>query len=186
MTCAKRNLSSYALSHNINIAPTPTVAPRRYIARHTVNQHATSGRLKNAHAYALWLSCVPGGGKNESADTYTCERYAWTPTGKAEVTVPDLHGWTYRFAPSSYVHSLDEEGRMWGIPHERFEGLKDSNGRTIPINPRYQVYNSFTYFHSLCGSHIGRDEADRLTHAGDRVRSRNESTSWCWAVDPRG
>jgi len=43
----------------------------------------------------------------------------------------------------------DEQGQVFGIPHEKFEDLVDSRGAKLDVGRRYPVYNSFIDFHAF-------------------------------------
>lgn len=65
-----------------------------------------------------------------------------------ETTVPSLRGWTYVFKQTPT--GFDERGQVFGIAHSKFENLVDSNGKSIPLQNAYLIYNTFIDFHAFC------------------------------------
>lgn len=158
------------INSEFNLAPPRSLKEQYFVGQHRVNQHAVGGKLLNAHSYELDITCKPGNQDLGKPDTYTCSRFVFKPYTKSKVTIPSLENWYYSFDPSSFENDgLDSDGIMWGLPHEMFEGMKDSSGKEISIDPQYQVYSAFTYFHSFCGSNIVSNEASRLKKIGDRT-----------------
>ncbi len=65
----------------------------------------------------------------------------------AEVSIPSLTNWKYYF--SLTATNKDEKGQVFGIDHSKFEKLNDENGKLIPVENTYHVYNAFIDFHSM-------------------------------------
>ena len=162
--------AEYWCNATYDLAPARETAEQFFISQHTVNQYAPGGRLIGQNSYELDIFCTPAEAETSGPDMYTCSRFAWDPHGKPQVTIPSLAGWSYPFEPSSFENNgLDAQGLMWGLPHAKFEGMKDNAGKAVPIDPQYQVYSAFTYFHSFCGSSVVVNEAHRLRKIGDRT-----------------
>jgi hypothetical protein len=68
---------------------------------------------------------------------------------------------------------LDEKGQVFGIPHAKFENLRDSNGQVIDSEKAYMIYNSFIDFHSFCDALAGRTYSGKgiqdLTQIGQKI-----------------
>jgi hypothetical protein len=46
----------------------------------------------------------------------------------------------------------------------------DSLGNRISLDPQYQIYSLFSYFHSFCGSNVVIDASSKLRRIGDCVK----------------
>lgn len=140
-----------------------------YIGQYEVSMHASNGRLKRVDNYKLHLMVEPGDRSAGEADKYTCVRFSVQMNGGPEVTIPSLAGWTYDFSMEMFTdEGVDAQGLMWGIPHEKFEGLRDSAGENVSIEAQYQVYSAFTYFHSWCNG-LGEKDVQDLKKVGDKT-----------------
>jgi len=164
------NSDSNWAESEFELAPPRLTDTQYFVAQNTVNQHATGGRLLNAHSYELNIMCKPGNASSRTPDTYTCSRFTWIPTGKAKVTIPTLADWSYSFDPTSFKNGFDSQGLAWGLPHSKFDGMKDNLGNGISLDPQYQIYSLFNYFHSFCGSNVVIDVAPKLKRIGDYTK----------------
>ena len=85
------------------------------------------------------------------------------------VTIPALRLWNYEFDQMS---GLDGKGPVFGVPHNRFEGIKDSRGNELSPDIRYAIYNNFIDFHALNDGFsrpmFGRG-IEQLKLVGDRI-----------------
>lgn len=171
MTRIAPTLCSLANSGILDAGRADVPRTLRFVHRHEVVQHAADGSVKNVAAYRLLMECSSIDVSSVGGETYTCRRMGWKPQGGPESRLPSLEGWTYRLdrAACDARTGLDGEGRAWGLPHERFEGLLDEAGRPVPLDPAYQVYSAFTYFHSFCGPHFASGEGAALKMVGDAV-----------------
>ncbi len=82
----------------------------------------------------------------EDGDEYTCERFTVQQGEASEAEIPSLANWTYIFNQPG----IDAEGQVFGIDHSKFENLVDSEGKVLPTDKAYHVYNAFIDFHSFC------------------------------------
>ncbi|MBN2287364.1 MAG: hypothetical protein JXI43_13015, partial [Tissierellales bacterium] len=64
-----------------------------------------------------------------------------------DFTIPVLKDWSYNF--KKLETGMDEAGQVLGIEHSKFEKLIDSNGKAIPPDKSYHVYNAFIDFHGM-------------------------------------
>jgi hypothetical protein len=125
------------------------------------------GRRANTDVLRLGLRCAPG----KDADQYTCTRFTVQFGDGPEVAVPAVENWTYSFKGTAT--GIDEKGQVFGIDHAKFEKLVDANGRPLPPDKAYFVYNAFIDFHAFCNVFAepvpgGRGIQD-LKHIGDKI-----------------
>jgi len=132
--------------------------------------YALDGTRLGTDTMRIHLKCVPASVSGREADRYTCADFAIEFAGAPEVAVPALRNWTYDFGPMG----IDEKGQVFGIDHAKFENLTDANGRPIPADKSYHVYNAFIDFHGFCNAFAcpmpgeGKGIED-LKHIGDRI-----------------
>ncbi len=124
------------------------------------------GKREPWDVYRFDLRCVPG----TAGDEYTCLRFTVQSGNTKEVSIPFLTNWKYIFKLTP--NGKDEKGQLFGIDHSCFEKLTDSNGRAIPIEKSFHVYNAFIDFHSM---NVFADKTDSgkgvqdLVSIGDRI-----------------
>jgi hypothetical protein len=141
--------------------------PQTYDMETTVLTYALDGRRVNKDVLRLQLKCAPG----EDADLYTCTRFTVQFGTAREVEVPAMAGWSYPFKHTDT--GMDEKGQVFGIDHAKFEKLVDADGKPLPVDKRYFVYNSFIDFHGFCNVFAepvtgGRGIQD-LKRIGDKI-----------------
>lgn len=105
-----------------------------------------AGTRVGTDVFSLRLSCIPAAIAGEEGDRYTCLSFTIAPEGGPEVSIPALENWTYVFKEEG----IDEKGQVFGIDHAMFEGLVDSDGKALPADKAYHVYNAFIDFHAFC------------------------------------
>ena len=107
--------------------------------------YAPDGKRQDSTTFILYLRCDPA--KNPAdVDVYTCLKYVIRKSEMDTVSIPSLAGWHYPFNPEP---SNSPTRTVLGIPHEPFEKLNDSKGKTLSIENSYFVYNSFVDFHTM-------------------------------------
>lgn len=104
------------------------------------------GTRVDTDIFRLRLMYVPAAIAGEGGDRYTCLRFTITQEGAQEASIPALENWTYVFDGEG----IDEKGQVFGIDHAKFDGFVDSNGRALPTDKAYHVYNAFIDFHAFC------------------------------------
>ncbi|NOT93896.1 hypothetical protein [Ferruginibacter sp.] len=134
------------LKATYNLVPQHSKDTQYYEMRTKLNKHASDGKIKDTEIYHLYLRCVPSNNPLQ-ADEYTCLKFGVQINGTAEVTIPSLTNWKYYF--SIGVSNQENKELVFGIDHKKFEQLKDENGKDLPVENTYHVYNAFIDFHSM-------------------------------------
>lgn len=148
-------------SKKYNFSGKRSEKPQYFIVEFEVFSHASNGKRKNIDIYKLYIT--------READKYICKKLSFKHNDNHEVSVPSLAGWSYYFdAKSLDKEGVDDKGQMLGIPHSKFENLKDSADKKLGIEAQYQVYSAFTYFHSWCNM-IAEKYTNDLKRIGDSV-----------------
>jgi hypothetical protein len=117
--------------------------------------YAPDGKRVSADIYRLRLKCVPAKLAGKDGDEYTCVRFTVQQGNAAAAAIPALENWTYLFKRAE----TDEKGQVFGIDHGKFENLVDGNGKVLPVDKAYHVYNAFIDFHSFCNVFAERASA---------------------------
>jgi len=102
---------------------------------------AFDGKRTGTETYRFNLRFVPAALSGKNLDECTCQEFSLQLNASAIVTIPALKLWTYQL--------FSRTDLMFGIPHDRFEGLTDSLGNKIAPDIRYAIYNNFIDFHAL-------------------------------------
>ena len=158
--------SSPELSKTFDLGVKRTPTPQFFVMVSKLMVYARDGKRTGTDVYRLRLKSNPAqAGKD--GDEYACARFTWQPQGGAEAVIPALTDWRYIFKAAG------EKGQMFGIDPRKFEGLADSNGKPLPADKGYHVYNAFIDFHSFCnvfadGAAPGRGIQD-LKKLGDKI-----------------
>jgi len=133
--------------------------------------YALNGTRTGQNSYRLHLKFVPAKSSRTSGDEYVCSDFAIVTGDSLEVTVPSLKDWSYVFKRTPT--GLDEKGQVFGIEHDTFENLVDSNGKPIPQQVAYFVYNTFIDFHTFCNEFaektLSGNGIQDLTRIGQKI-----------------
>jgi hypothetical protein len=144
-----------------------TEGTQYFIVTFEVFGHRSNGKPRNIDNYKLYIK--------REGDQYTCKKILFNRNDKPVESVPSLAGWSYNFdANSLNEEELDDQGQMLGIPHSKFENLKDSAGKKLSIEAQYQVYSAFSYFHSWCNM-IAEKYTKDLKKIGDSIKNDQSS-----------
>ncbi len=136
------------LPKTFNLAGERTPVIQKYKMESKLINYAQDGSRKSTDIFRLRLKWVPAAIAGTAGDVFTCEQFTVQLGDSPAVTIPALDHWSYILKlPAS---GLDEKGQVFGIDHQRFEQLADSQGSGIPPDKVYHVYNAFVDFHSLC------------------------------------
>jgi hypothetical protein len=142
-----------------------------FIMESKLINYALDGKRVGTDVFRLRLKCVPAKLAGTEGDQWTCTRFTVQLHNEPEVEIPALKNWTYVFKiPPTGV---DDKGQTLGIDHARFENLVDAEGKAIPIDKTYHVYNAFIDFHSFCDIFAERIEGGKgvqdLKSIGQRI-----------------
>ncbi len=105
-----------------------------------------NGKRTDTETYFLTLRCIPAASLRKKLDQYTCGGFCLRLNSDDVVTIPALRLWDYEFDPMS---GADGKGPVFGVPHNKFEGIIDSRGNELSPDIRYAIYNNFIDFHAL-------------------------------------
>ncbi len=124
----------------IDLAGPRLARTRYYRFESQVVQIGFDGKRTGVQTFVLKLKCEPG-------DKFTCRSLTVQANSEKPASIPALAGWTYVFQVTPT--GADAEGQVLGIPHAKFEGLVDDQGRKIAPAVSYLIYNNFIDFHSF-------------------------------------
>jgi hypothetical protein len=111
--------------------------------------HSSKGVLKSTDVYRELLKVEPGDRSAGEADRFTCKKFSLKRGEATEVSVPSLEGFSYDVNKDLLdANGIDQNGELYSVPEETFEGLVDDSGAKLPFEVGYQVYSAFYYYHS--------------------------------------
>lgn len=140
-----------------------------YKMESTLQKHALDGTIQGTDIYRVYLRCVPSANALKE-DEYTCLRFTLQVNGAAEIAVPSLTNWKYYF--SLNTSSANKKSYLFGIDHAKFENLTDENGKPLPLENTFHVYNAFIDFHTMSVFYekTPKDSGiQNLQHIGDKI-----------------
>jgi hypothetical protein len=120
---------------------------RYYIQRTDLVYLGFDGKRTGTASFTVKLKIVPAALSGKAGDECTLREVVMRSGEGEPETIPELAGWSYIFRKSA--GGIDEAGQVFGIPHDKFLGLKTSRGRTLPAVEGYFIYNSFIDFHAF-------------------------------------
>ncbi|MBN2092808.1 hypothetical protein JW964_24520 [candidate division KSB1 bacterium] len=118
-----------------------------YISETHLIQYKLDGTRTGTSIFKLFLKWTPAKLAGEKDDVFTCFKFIIKSDTLPETTIPVLNNWTYIYQSDSTGY--DEKGQMFGIPHDKFENLMDSQGKSLQQDKNYMIYNTFIDFHSF-------------------------------------
>lgn len=136
---------STLLKQEFNLAGDRSQAIQFYVMRSECINYALNGNRLSKEIYKIYLRWVPAKIAEQANDEMTCIKFAVQLGNAPEVTIPVLANWSY-----SLNKGIDEKNQVFGIEHDKFENLKDSNGNLVPSDKAYYIYNAFIDFHAFC------------------------------------
>ncbi|MGD9346183.1 MAG: hypothetical protein PVH84_09995, partial [Candidatus Aminicenantes bacterium] len=141
---------------------------RYYLMETRIVKYELDGKRTGVDTYRLRLEYVPASISGKGQDEYICRQFTVQQGTETEVSIPALVGWSYVFR-----RDYDDEGRVFGIDHDRFENLETSKGEALMPDMAYFVYNTFIDFHAFCNSFAERTEEGKgiqdLKKIGDKI-----------------
>lgn len=164
---SSKGITSY-LQQEFELAGERSPERRYYLMETKLMKYALDGKRTGVDTFRLKLEYVPARIAGKDQDEYICRQFTVQQGTESAASVPALSGWSYVF-----VEGYDEEGRVFGIDHERFENLKTSEGRALPPDMAYFVYNTFIDFHGFCNAFAERTDEGKgiqdLKKIGDKI-----------------
>jgi hypothetical protein len=157
------------LKQEFNLVPPHSKDIQYFDMVSKLQQHAPDGTPLGWDVYHLSLRCVPSADPSVG-DEYTCLKFSVKMHDSAEVLIPSLTNWKYRFKLTA--SAKDSQGQVFGIDHSKFENITDENGKRLPIANTYAVYNAFIDFHSMsvfADRSAAGNGAQNLHRIGDKV-----------------
>jgi len=106
---------------------------------------APDGKRSRVDTLRLLLETIPARLSGKNGDEIICRNFEVQIGTGSPAFILALEGWSYIFKTG-----VDEQGQVFGIDHERFENLKTGDGRSLPPETAYFVYNTFIDFHGFC------------------------------------
>jgi len=157
------------LSQEYNLVPQHSKDTQYYEMESKLQKHALDGTSQGWDVYRLYLRCAPSSNAS-SEDEYTCLKFTVQTNNSAEVSIPSLINFKYLFSLSA--NTDDKKGGMFGIDHSKFEKLTDENGKMLPLENTYHVYNAFVDFHTMsvfAEKTPTGNGVQNLKHIGDKI-----------------
>ena len=145
-TAAQNSDADRALNKTYDLSRPHSKSPQQFVMQSRLVQLGLDGSRKDSTIYTLYIKCVPGKSEN-AGDEYTCTRFTVRTNDAAEVSIPSLNNWSYVYNKNK--DEKDDKGQVFGIDHAKFEAIKDSTGKALPVEKMYHVYNAFIDFHAL-------------------------------------
>lgn len=134
------------LLQNFNLAVKHSNAEQTWKMETRVIYYSLNGERTGEDVYRLYLKCNPSNADSQKGDKYTCIKYTLQYNNGSEVEIPSLKNWSYIFDTSPNGQGIE----MFGINHSKFDNLIDANGKSLPPDKNYLIYNSFIDFHAMC------------------------------------
>jgi len=127
------------------------------------------GKRTGIETYIMKLRCTPKAISGKSGDEYTCGGLELRNNDDPPVSIPSFMGWTYVLQMPS--PGKNENEPLLGIPHEKFEDIKDSRGNKLDS---YRVYANFVDFHAPLNDFFPRSIAwgkgiQDIKRIGDKI-----------------
>ena len=157
------------LRQEYNLVPQHSKDTQYYEMESILQKHAPDGTPQGWDVYRLYLRCVPSADSSRG-DEYTCLKFTVQINDSAEMLIPSLTNWKYFF--SLTANGDDKKGEVFGIDHSKFEKLTDENGKLLPFENTFHVYNAFIDFHTMsvfAEKTTTGNGVQNLKHIGDKI-----------------
>lgn len=136
------------LQQEFNLGIKHSAEPQYWKMESKMITYAMNGERTGEDIFRLYIKCSPAKDGDTKGDEYTCTKFTAQLGNNPEVEIPSLKDWSYFF--NGTHKEKDGKEIVLGIDHAKFENLTDANGKPIPIDKTYHVYNAFIDFHSVC------------------------------------
>ncbi len=164
---SSQGITSY-LQQEFDLAGERTPESRYYLMETKLMKYALDGTRTGSDSLRLKLEYVPARISGKDQDEYVCRQFMVQRGTESAFSIPALTDWSY-----VYVEGYDEEGRVFGINHDMFEDLKTSDGKALPPDIAYFIYNTFIDFHGFCNALAERTDEGKgiqdLKKIGDKI-----------------
>ena len=153
-----------------NLVPQHSRDTQYFEMESQLQKHALDGTILGTDIYRLLLRCIPSFNASKG-DEYTCLKFTVQINNSTAISIPSLTGWKYLFSLEPNTGD-STKAHLFGIDHRKFENLTDQNGKNLPIENTYHVYNAFIDFHtmSVFAEKTAKDSgAQHLTYVGDKI-----------------
>jgi hypothetical protein len=164
---SSKGITSY-LQQEFELSGERSPESRYYFMETKIVKYALDGKRMGVDTLRLNLEYAPARISGKDRDEYICRQFTTQQGTEPEASIPALTGWSYVF-----VQGYDEEGRVFGINHERFENLETNEGKALPPDMAYFVYNTFIDFHGFCNAFAERTDEGKgiqdLKKIGDKI-----------------
>jgi hypothetical protein len=168
--CAQQSSDAKKLlTREYNLVPQHSKDTQYYQMESKLEKHALDGTPQGWDVYRLYLRCIPSGDSSRG-DEYTCLKFTVQINKAAEISIPSLTNWKYFF--SLTANRDDKKGEVFGIDHSKFEKLTDENGKMLPFENTFHVYNAFVDFHTMsvfAEKTPTGNGVQNLKHIGDKI-----------------
>jgi hypothetical protein len=156
------------LQQEFDLAKERSPEKQYYSVETKLVHYSLDGKRSRVDTFQLQLETIPGSLSGKNGDEYICRKFTVQRGNESLASIPSLEGWSY-----IYEFGLDEQGRVFGIDHDRFEGLKNEKGKPFPPDTSYFIYNTFIDFHGFCDVFANRIEGGKgiqdLRTIGDKI-----------------
>ena len=153
-----------------NLVPQHSKDTQYYEMESKLQKHALDGTIQGTDIYHLYLRCVPSANSSKG-DEYTCLKFTVQINNAVAVSIPSLTNWKYLFSLEANGDDSSKK-QFFNVDHSKFEKLTDENGKNLPLENSYHVYNAFVDFHtmSVFAEKTAKDSgAQNLKHVGDKI-----------------
>jgi len=159
------------LRQKYNLVPQHSKDTQYYEMESKLQKHALDGTIQGIDVYRLYFRCVPSANSSK-ADEYTCLKFTVQINNSTPISIPSLTNWKYFFSLESNTADDSSKALLFGIDHSKFEKLTDQNGKDLPFENTFLVYNAIIDFHtmSVFAEKAAKDSgAQDLKYAGDKI-----------------
>lgn len=159
------------LAQKYNLVPQHSKDTQYYEMESKLQKHALDGTIQGIDVYHLYLRCVPYA-NSAKGDEYTCLKFTVQINNSTPLSIPSLTNWKYFFSLESNTKDDSSKALLFGIDHSKFEKLTDQNGKDLPLENTFHVYNAFIDFHSMSvfAEKAAKDSgAQDLKYVGDKI-----------------
>jgi hypothetical protein len=158
------------LEQAYNLVPKHSNDTQYFEMESKLQKHALDGTIQGRDVYRLYLRCVPAIHPTRK-DKYTCLGFTVQVNNSTAVSIPSLRNWQYFFTLDQGKEDSAREYNF-GIDPAQFEHLKGADGKSLPVENTYHVYNAFIDFHtmSVFAERTKKDSgAQHLKQVGDKI-----------------